>query len=192
MIKDIADDRSIIRKKLLSDRKVMAETEVESKSELIFLRLVELEKYRDANNILIYSDYANEVRTSRIIEDLKTSGRNIFLPVLAGEMQFIACEIGDKMRKNRYGINEPIPLETSSFGSGKIDIAICPGVGFDYNLNRIGHGKGYFDRFLKGENAYKIGLAYDFQVVDSVFPKEHDVPMDIVITEKAIYKRGNI
>jgi len=63
-----------------------------------------------------------------------------------------------------------------------------PGIVFDKNGNRIGYGKGYFDKFLKNTNALKVGLAYDFQIIECIETDEWDVPMDLVITELGVIR----
>ena len=74
---------------------------------------------------------------------------------------------------------KPIDLDT-------IDIIIVPGVAFDTTGNRMGHGKGYFDRLLKHLDALRIGLAFEFQIVSHVPMDPHDEKMDIIVTEKQI------
>jgi len=71
----------------------------------------------------------------------------------------------------------------------EIDLVIVPGVVFDKNLNRIGFGKGYYDKILNRlkPSAKKVALAHDFQVLEDIPAEEHDVKMDMIITEKNIY-----
>ncbi len=70
----------------------------------------------------------------------------------------------------------------------KIDLVIVPGVAFDEDLNRIGFGKGYYDRILYrlSSRAKKVAVAHDFQVLNSIPSEEHDVKMDIIVTEKRV------
>ena len=71
---------------------------------------------------------------------------------------------------------------------GDIDLILVPGVAFSKNGHRIGYGKGFYDRLLKKTKALKIGIAYDFQIVNNIPGETHDVPMDIIITEKQTLK----
>ena len=85
----------------------------------------------------------------------------------------------------KFGIPEPMELMKVSYKS--IDAVIVPGVAFDKNGYRIGFGFGHYDKFLKKTpHAVKIGLAFEFQIVDSVPKEEHDVPVDFIITEKRV------
>ena len=76
------------------------------------------------------------------------------------------------------------------FNPDKLDLVIVPGIAFDKKGHRIGYGYGYYDRFLKTikKKAVKIGLAFDFQLIESIPEEEHDVPMNIVVTDKEILR----
>ncbi len=183
------DNKASVRDKLLALRNAMTPEEVNAGSEKIFKKLKAQEKFRRAKGVLVYSSFRNEVKTDRIIALMEDLGKVIYLPVVMGDGCLVACKNSDITQRNTYGISEPVPVETDLLDNEKIDLAVCPGVGFDRSLNRIGFGKGYYDRFLSKAAVYKIGLCYDFQMVDSVYPDPHDVPMDMVISEKRIYKR---
>lgn len=71
------------------------------------------------------------------------------------------------------------------------DIILVPGLGFNKSLDRLGRGRGYFDSYLKSYKGIKIGLFFECQRVDSVFTEEHDEKLDLIITEKKIYKGKN-
>ncbi|MEE0830215.1 MAG: 5-formyltetrahydrofolate cyclo-ligase, partial [Longicatena sp.] len=60
---------------------------------------------------------------------------------------------------------------------------------FDDQLHRMGHGKGYYDRYLEGMNALKIGVGYEIQKLDQIQVDEHDVSLDLIISEKQIYQK---
>ena len=87
-----------------------------------------------------------------------------------------------------FHIEEPdgediIPVEN-------IELIIVPGVAFSRKGARVGRGKGFYDRLLADSTAVKVGVAYDFQLVDDIDIEAHDVPVDIVITDKNIYYCG--
>jgi len=96
----------------------------------------------------------------------------------------------DDLEPGSFSILEPkdtIPPENPKI----IQLALVPGVAFDYSGHRIGYGHGFFDRLLKKTNCYKIGIAYEFQIVKNVGGEIHDVPVDMIITEKRIIKIKN-
>ncbi len=181
-------DKVILRKTLLEKRRALSPAETAEKSQAIFENLKDLEEYRTAESVLVYSAFDGETATQVIISDLEHRNVRIYLPVIISDIEFVPCRMVGQLMKNRYGIHEPIPMETAVKGSGKIDLAICPGVGFDRDGHRLGYGKGYYDRYLNGEDIVKIGLAYELQVMEAIPFDEQDVLMDVVVTEKAVYR----
>ena len=152
------------------------------------MNLKGLKEYETAESVLVYSAFDNEAATQVIISDLEHRNVRIYLPVIISDTEFVPCRMTGQLMKNRYGIHEPIPMETAVKGSGKIDLAICPGVGFDRDGHRLGYGKGYYDRYLSGEDIVKIGLAYEVQMEKEIPSDPQDVLMDVVVTEKAVYR----
>lgn len=90
----------------------------------------------------------------------------------------------DDMEKGAYGILEPKTVRKAD--ENNIDVILVPGLAFDRNGGRMGFGKGYYDRLLESSKAVKIGLCYDFQILEKIPTESHDVPMNFVITEKEI------
>ena len=147
-----------------------------------FMQAIDIRAYK---NILLYACFNNEVETNTLISEIIKQGGNVFLPVLISDTQFVACGFSHVLIKNKYGINEPKKKNIEK----NIDLVVCPGVAFDKNLNRIGFGGGYYDRYLSDhKKALKVGLAFDFQIVKNIYPDETDIKMDIIITEKRCIK----
>lgn len=86
------------------------------------------------------------------------------------------------MKKGSFGIDEPTGETVTDLSA--IDIAIIPGVGFDKQGNRLGRGKGYYDRLLPKLQSYNIGICFSFQVIPAVPVEPFDHPMDEVWTEE--------
>lgn len=183
------EDKTVLRRQLVEARNDMTAAEAKEKSERIFKRLKKTRRFRKALGVLLYSSYGNEVNTDHIIAALEQKGVDVFLPVIMGKSEFVARRNSSNTQRNAYGILEPITAEKDFDETETIDTVVCPGVGFDRTLNRLGFGEGYYDRYLSQPDVYKIGLCYDFQMVSTVFPEDHDVPMDMVVTEKRIYRR---
>lgn len=99
------------------------------------------------------------------------------------DTQYIANAVYNKDRKEVH-----YPTEKPQ-NNQRTDIIIVPGRKFDYKMNRQGRGGGYYDRFLYKTNAIKIGICYELQLVDDLHPKDHDIPMDAIITEKGIIRK---
>ena len=96
----------------------------------------------------------------------------------------------DDFAEKRYGILEPITGRSKPVSPGDIDAIILPCVAFDAKLRRLGHGAGYYDRFLPlCEKAVKIAAAFALQQLDEIICDSHDISMDLVVTEEKIFKK---
>ena len=113
------------------------------------------------------------------------------LPFLQGKTILsyspIVSEVDVSMIKNRYGILEPDPDNSILIDKKDLDVIIVPCVGFDAYKNRLGHGGGYYDIFLKDLKATKIAVAFEAQKLDQIITDINDIPMDMIITETGIY-----
>lgn len=135
--------------------------------------------------VLLYAALPDEVPTLRLIEDLCRKGWGVVLPCVVGptELELRLCrKLDDLEVSGPYHIPEPRgPLFTLP---STLDLAIIPGVAFDKAGHRLGRGKGYYDRMLADtafDNVPKVGLCFDFQLVDHLPVDEHDRPVDRVI-----------
>ena len=132
-----------------------------------------------------YYPYNYEVDTMNILEKFEKQNYIISLPKIKknSQMDFFNWSTNDPMKINKYGIPEPI--------SNLIkypDILLVPIVAFDKNLNRIGYGGGFYDRYIKKIKKIKkvitIGLAYSFQKVKKISVNKYDVKLDYIVTER--------
>ncbi|HRR91985.1 MAG TPA: 5-formyltetrahydrofolate cyclo-ligase [bacterium] len=137
------------------------------------------------NVIMSYVSLPREVATFKILRKVLEDNKILLVPKVSGE-DIISVRIKslDELSPGTFNVLEPasnIPYDTS-----KIEVIIVPGIAFNTKLYRIGHGKGHFDRFLKSlpDNVLKIGLAYEFQIIEEEFTDEWDEKMDIIVTEK--------
>jgi len=184
-----------IRNKNLELRDKMSEDEVNSFSEKIISTLKKLPAFKKSNNIMLYLSFNNEVDTFRLIEYCFKHGKKVIVPFCLKEgTRIIPTEIKDvnqDLVRSSFGYMEPKGEIVKPFDKDLIDLIVIPGISFDLRCFRIGFGAGYYDRFL-GKLDHKIptvGLAYDFQIIDSVPNEYFDVPLDYVITEKRIIVR---
>lgn len=173
-----------LRKKIAEQKKQQSEESLILRSDSALSILETLPRFKDAKTILLYHSLKDEVRTDKFIERWKDK-KNILLPVVDGEIlrlkkynQSVELSVG------AFGIEEPSGLDFTNYE--EIDLAIVPGVSFDCNKNRLGRGKGYYDRLLPQISAYKIGLCYEFQISEQIPTEPHDLPMDAVLTEQGI------
>lgn len=163
----------------------MSAEEVRCKSRDICKNLIGSEFYKSAGTIMIYMPIMNEADTSEILADIFARGRRAVIPMVKDDNMYgIYVKKDSGYRRGKFGILEAIEEEYAE--KTEIDAVIVPGIAFDRKGGRIGFGKGFYDRYLREMKAKKIGLCYDFQLIDDVCAEENDINMDCIITEKEI------
>ncbi len=144
---------------------------------------------RNAKKIGGYYPSNYEIDDLEILDVLDKQNFKISLPIIKknNQMNFYSWSKKDPLKLNKFGIPEPV--------SSKIlypDILLVPLVGYDKNLNRLGYGGGFYDRYIekidKIKKVTKIGLAFSYQKIKSVPIDQHDKKLDFIITEKEIIK----
>lgn len=180
-----------LREEIQSKRDSIPITDREKKSRLIANKFFDTAYYAGSNNILVYYPFRSEIDVRFIIRQALKDSKNIIFPkIYKKELKlFYVSNPSKQLEKGSYGIMEPIPRLCKSAGPSDIDLAIVPGVGFDKNLNRIGYGGGFYDKLLLliPEEIKKIALCFNIQIVDRVPISEHDIKIDLLITESKIY-----
>lgn len=140
--------------------------------------------------IMSYVSLPSEVPTFKILKKVLSDGKTLIVPKTVDEDIIpVRIESLDELSPGAFNVLEPYSSE--AYAVTDLEVIIIPGIAFNTRLHRIGHGKGHFDRFIKSlpERVLKIGLAYDFQIVDEDFIDEWDEEMDIIITEKRRIER---
>ena len=134
-----------------------------------------------------YVDLPDEVMTTKLIRSLLEQGKVVMIPQTHKEhLSFHPISSLDETVKGVFGVREPVSDEGDI---SAIEAFIVPLLCFDEEGYRLGYGKGYYDRVLKDHKAVKIGIAYDMQKCAHVPHEEHDIPLDVIISENEIYKR---
>ena len=180
-------NKAQLRKSFVTKRLSLDQTEILKKSQKISKLVLELPQVKNARKLAIYLPVKNEVETQRIIDELITNGNRVYLPKYFSpwkKYDFVKFSGWTNLEKGPFGILQPKSVEVAS--SLQIDVAIIPGIAFDKNGVRLGYGKGVFDQLLSGLPAFKIGLAYDFQIAKKLPGEKHDLRMDIIVTEKGV------
>ncbi len=165
-------------------RKSLTPEDVAERSEIIRYKLLGKSQMREAKTVMMYVSAYKEPETLPIIEVLLSEGKQVVLPISVTSTNTIIptyIDNTDELKPGAYGILEPTivrPVDVSD-----IDVVVVPGIAFDMHRNRLGFGKGYYDRFLSECDAYRIALCYDFQIVSDLPMTDNDIPMDMVLTE---------
>ena len=134
-----------------------------------------------ADRILMYHSLPDELSTHKFI-DRWASKKHFYLPSVNGVNLDILPYDETRLSLGSFQIEEPTGDDTTDIND--IELIIVPAVAYDRQGNRVGRGKGYYDRLLTGSKATKIGVGYDFQLIEEGIDTDpHDVRMDVVITE---------
>ena len=160
-------------------------------------KLATLPEYQNAATVAFYVDFRCEVRTRPFLPSAWEQGKRVVVPYCAGDrLELYWVEGLDELAPGAYGILEP-PEELRRRDERKVDVAqvdliVVPGVAFDRHGGRVGHGKGYYDRLLRQARPHtpRVALAFQCQLFPQVPMMTHDVYVDKVITEEAVYSRG--
>lgn len=170
-----------LRNLIAQRKKTYTKQQLSLWSSSLLTRLEDHPVFKQAHTILMYYSLPDEVQTHEFVERWSKSKR-IILPVVKGDYLELRLYNGkDCLTKGSYGIEEPDGSPYLDYNT--IELAIIPGVSFDTNGNRLGRGKGYYDRLLPQLSVYKIGICFQFQVLESLPTEPFDMVMDEVWTE---------
>lgn len=157
----------------------------QSESIAEFIKCAELPK----GSICIYNSIASEVDTKALIEYF-CNMREVYLPVVDGEdIALVNVDKDTKYVEGAWGIYEPIGKRLAP-QDVRPSVTVTPLLGVDRRLNRLGKGKGYYDRYFAKTDTFKVGLAFREQVVKKVYADDWDKPLDMLITPDGIIIRS--
>lgn len=173
-----------LRKEITQKKSRFSSAELDEFSNRLLNKLEQLPAFQQAATVLLYHSLKDEVRTHAFVEKWKNQ-KNILLPVVIGDDLELRKYTGKQdLAVGAYGIEEPAGEPFEEFD--RIDLAIIPGVSFDSKGNRLGRGKGYYDRLLPKIKSYKIGICFSFQVSKEVPAEPFDIRMDAVVTDQEV------
>ena len=181
-----------IRRRILGKRNALSASEVLKRSLVIQHRVMDLSQYKSAKIIGAYFPIGSEVRTEYLIESALNSQKVVLLPKVASDRIALSRVFEEDIRDNklvegRFRILEP-PRSSWYNAQKNIDLLIVPGIAFDKYGNRIGYGRGYYDRFIKQKDfRLSIGLAFQFQVLEDGLPRcDFDQKIHAIATERNV------
>lgn len=159
---------------------MLLDTERRSAAEEVFARLEQTAAFMLADRIMMYHSLPDELSTREFLR--KWSGKKrFFLPRVNGvDLEVLPFE-ESRLELGSFHIEEP--TGTDVIDPDEIEMVVVPAVAYDRKGKRLGRGKGFYDRFLKHTKATKVGVGYEFQLLDDLPSEPHDVPMDIVVTQ---------
>lgn len=161
-------------------RTMLTELEKQVAAEEVFSRLEETAAFLMADRILMYHSLPDELSTHKFLSRWKDRKR-FYLPRVNGVNLDILPYNESRLELGSFHIEEPTGDNLAD--PDEIELIVVPAVAFDYKGNRLGRGKGFYDRLLSETKATKIGVGYEFQLIDELPAEPHDIPMDMVITQ---------
>jgi len=162
--------------------------------ESLLANLDKIPPLRSALTILMYWSKSDEAPTHHLVDAMLRREKRVALPRTAGRtLEAYLIRSADDLAPGAFGVMEPDPSRCEKVEPGSLDALIVPGVAFDEGGNRLGHGLGFYDRFLKPgpRPGVRIGLCFDKQIHQKPLPHEaHDVKMDFIVSEKRVLRVG--
>ena len=141
--------------------------------------------FQQANVLVLYDALPDELQTRPLLNRWYQQ-KELWLPVVEGNDLKLVRYIGeDQLEKGAFGIWEPVGLR-QDITAVQPDMLVVPGVAFDRDGNRLGRGKGFYDRLLQAETAFKVGFCFDFQLLPQIPVESFDMPMDAIVTNREI------
>lgn len=190
-----AVSKAEIRARAFERRRNLADKD--RRSSTICQRFCSLPQYGNSSAVLVYMHFRDEVRTGALVTRLFEDGKQVVIPYCVGnELELFRLADLKELAEGTWGILEPKKELRSraekQVAPEELDLLAVPGVAFDRRGSRVGYGRGYFDRLLRQlrGDAWSVGLAFECQLFDQVPMDEHDVPLDMIVTEEAAYRRA--
>lgn len=181
-------DKRQLRKEILSKRALVPLQARKNAENSIYSLLFELDDFKKSHIISSFVSFRDEVEMQIINQKIIKDKMTLVLPYIdmaTKTMTFHIVKALEELKINNFGILEPNPKLHPQIDINQIDLILTPGVAFDLRGYRIGYGGGFYDRFFSEikKTIPKIGIAFEVQVVDTLEPEMHDLPVTHLITE---------
>ncbi|WP_421774541.1 5-formyltetrahydrofolate cyclo-ligase [Gracilimonas sp.] len=178
-----------LREKVLAERQQVSVEDWKKKSELIISSFMNADFYKESQTIHTYisMNQRREVCTDNLVEDLLEGEKRVVVPITnfeEGTLTHSEIRAISDLQKNKWGVAEPkqiTPVEV-----GELDLIVVPMAAADRRGNRLGYGKGFYDRFLGETTALKVGLVFDAFLFDEIPTEKFDKKLDVIISENEV------
>lgn len=186
-IQNICMDKEFMRKSMITRRRAQSLVVKKSSDTEIQRRFFERAEWNKASIVCVYVSLLEEVDTTKLIKYLLDKKKCVVVPkVLENEsLGLFQIYSQEDLVIGRFGVLEP-RAHCNAVDKKLVELFVVPGIAFDRKGNRLGWGKGYYDRLLQNIRVSKIALAYSFQLVDEISFDNHDIRMTSIITEKEV------
>ncbi len=174
-----------IRERIKQLKTSISKAEKDFAADNVFSTLFGIDEWENARKILFYYSLPDELQTAKYL-DIASKSKDTYLPRVNGDILELIKYEPHSIDVGAFNIFEP--TSDKKININDIDISIVPAVAFDMFGNRIGRGRGFYDRLLINTNVLKIGIAYDFQLLEHLPIEQHDIKMDMIITPNNILR----
>ena len=181
------------RKQIREAQKGLTDEYMTEASEAIREQLMRMEEYRKAKTVMLYVNCGKEVVTRSLMDVANRAGKTVCLPLCYDTDQHLMdarlWNAEHKLVAGAYGIPEPAS-DAPVIDPKEIDLVVLPCMSCDANCNRLGHGAGYYDRYLTQlrDDVVTVALCYEEILAENIPTEEHDKKVNAVITEERVYK----
>lgn len=175
----VVSEKGKIRDYIRQRKHTITDTDKAIDAQRVFDKIELMPEFEEAQTILLYWSMPDELPTHNFI--VKWSKRKqILLPVVKDDDMLIKPFLNkEELKRSTYGVWEP---DSQKEYMNKIDLVIVPGIAFDKHKSRLGRGKGYYDRFFLNKGIIKIGVGFDFQLLETIPTQQFDIKMNKIIT----------
>ena len=184
--------KQILRQTCQQTRKKLSHAYQRDASQRVCKKIAHLEQYRYAKHIALYQAVNGEIDLRSIWRSAPLQGKYCYFPALNddGTLAFLPATPASIFHKNRFDIEEPVIERSQAVLPENLSIMFIPLVAFDLHGTRLGMGAGYYDKTLAlSRPPLLVGVAYEFQRQSFIEPEAWDIPLDVIITEQAVYWR---
>lgn len=172
-----------IRLRIKTQKSMLSDAERATAASAVFDRLEKSAAFMLADRILMYHSLPDELSTREFI-DKWHDRKHFYLPRVNGVNLELLPYDASSLRLGSFHIEEP--TGDNVYPVDEIELIVVPAVAFDRRGNRVGRGKGYYDRLLASTAALKVGVGYDFQLVDDIDSEPHDIGLDMIVTQSYV------
>ena len=189
--------KAALRRVVLRRRDALPGGERALLSARIVTTVLDLRTYQEADVVLAYASFGTELQTDELLRRVLVDGKTLVLPRVerGGLGLYEVRDLAGDLAPGTWGIREPEPDRCPPADPGGVGFALIPGVAFDRRARRLGYGGGFYDRLLAGglpEETSLVSGAFGVQIVDEVPTDPHDAPVDLVVTEGAVYASDGV
>lgn len=189
----IAEEKERLRRALREEERRLTRAALSAGDRILTERFLALPQVAAARTILLYASMGAEPDTGTLLEKLTARGKRVALPrcLPEGRMETRLYLPEVPLIRHRFGMLEP-GEEHPLIEREEIDLILVPAQTYDVHGMRLGKGGGYYDRYLSGYSGRTVGLCRDVLLQEKVPAEEHDLPVELVLTETRIFRRGEV